>query len=463
MSCALRLVAAIGHEPSVRPAPFSAGSLTEAARLEAPGGVYAVFSTWHGRRVVRLGHHLDRLRDSAHRLGIDSFELSADLLRREVCLVMDEAGIAEGKVRLSVHPDDPRSVLVAIEPYPGPPVYEREHGVACMTRARSARDNPLAKQTDWLKTRDTFTADGVYEWLLTDSRDRVLEGSSSNFYAIVDDPAGGALLQTAGDGVLSGIARSIVLEVASSEVPVSLVPVRTDRLASLREAFMSSSTRGIVPIVRIDGRDVGNGVPGPITRRLMHRYDERALELAEPLCTAVGVGAGRAGATDDQQTRLVQALDQARAEAEEQAQEAEALRMAGAIVASTLDVDRTVQLVLDQALNVVPYDTATVQLLRGNELEVIGGNGWDDLSAIVGLRIPCPGNNPHSAAIEHRSPTVYGDLMREFPAFTSIGGTTISSWLGIPLIVHDEVIGLLALDSTSIDFFTAKQIRLAAA
>ncbi len=158
-----------------------------------------------------------------------------------------------------------------------------------------------------------------------------------------------------------------------------------------------------------------------------------------------------------------EALERAKADAEEQAQEAETLRTAGAIVASTLEVEQTVGLVLDQALNVVPYDTATVQLLRSDALEVIGGNGWEDMDAIRGLRIPCPGDSPHSRAIETRNAVVLRDVAEEFPQFSNISGTEIRSWLGIPLIVHGEVIGLLAFDSALPDFFTAKHVRLAAA
>lgn len=156
-------------------------------------------------------------------------------------------------------------------------------------------------------------------------------------------------------------------------------------------------------------------------------------------------------------------LERATAEAVEQAQEAETLRMAGAIVASTLEIERTVQLVLDQALNVVPYDTASVQLLREDALEVIGGNGWEDLDAIRGLRIPFPGDNPHTRAIEMRNPMNVADVADTFPSFANISGTPIRSWLGVPLIVHGEVIGLLALDSASPGFFTGKHVRLATA
>jgi diguanylate cyclase (GGDEF)-like protein/PAS domain S-box-containing protein len=161
--------------------------------------------------------------------------------------------------------------------------------------------------------------------------------------------------------------------------------------------------------------------------------------------------------------RAEEALERAKAEAEEQAQEAETLRTAGAIMASTLEVERTVQLVLDQALNVVPYDTATVQLLRRDALEVIGGSGWDDIDAIRGLRIPYPGDNPQTLSIKRRNAVVIGDVAEEFPRFANISGNEIRSWLGIPLIVHGDVIGLMGFDSASPNFFTSKHVRMASA
>ncbi len=167
---------------------------------------------------------------------------------------------------------------------------------------------------------------------------------------------------------------------------------------------------------------------------------------------------------DITERRVIEAaLEQAKAEAEAQAQEAETLRMAGAIVASTLEIEKAVQLVLDQALQVVSYDTASVLLLRDMALEVVGGSGWDDIDAVKGLRIPVPGENPHSKALEHGHPFVVNDVAEDFPQYSNISGTEIRGWLGVPLIVHGETLGLLAMDSTQPGFFTPKHIRLSTA
>lgn len=160
---------------------------------------------------------------------------------------------------------------------------------------------------------------------------------------------------------------------------------------------------------------------------------------------------------------MEQALARAKAEAEQQAQEAETLRMAGAIVTSTLEVGKTVQLVLEQAQNVVSYDTATVQLLRNDGLEVIGGAGWDDLDAIIGVRVPFPGDSPHSAAMEANRTVQVRDMTAEYPEYANIAGTPVRSWIGVPLLVHGERMGLITMDSARPDFFTAKDVRLATA
>lgn len=281
----------------MKPVPDTGDSLQDAARLERPGGVYAAFGAWHGRRVVKLSDHFDRLQDSARRVG---FDLSIDrrLVCAELCEIMERAGLDGARIRLSAHPDDLAALpaaplLVAMEPYIGPPATVRERGVSCRTVAHTARANPRAKQTSWLAGRARFRGDPdnePYEWLLLDDEDRILEGASSNFYAIrsVGDQA---VLQTAEEGVLAGISRSIVLDIAPGLVRPEFKAVPRTEVAQIAEAFITSASRGIVPVVEIDGMPISGGVPGAITRALMARYDHRAEELEEPLCSPPTGGA----------------------------------------------------------------------------------------------------------------------------------------------------------------------------
>jgi branched-subunit amino acid aminotransferase/4-amino-4-deoxychorismate lyase len=117
------------------------------------------------------------------------------------------------------------------------------------------------------------------EYLLVDGSGNVLEGTRTNFYAITQEP----VLRTAGEGVLRGIARSIVLEIAPSLLRIDLSPPRLADTPELDEAFVTSSSRGIVPLVQINGAPVASGTPGPLTAKLIEMYDRRARELEEPL------------------------------------------------------------------------------------------------------------------------------------------------------------------------------------
>jgi branched-chain amino acid aminotransferase len=211
-----------------------------------------------------------------------SLQFDRSQLGRELRQAIEESGYDEVKMRIGTASGLDHFV-VTMEPSPGVLTDERENGVSCVTVRHTARSSPRAKQTGWLTTRKSFPRSqptSAYEYLLVDHDDRILEGSSSNFYAILGEPP---VLRTAGEQVLGGIARSIVLEIAPPVVQVELTAIDRSQLPEARETFLTSATRGIIPIVQVDRRPVGTGNPGPITRGLMQLYDRRAEELEESL------------------------------------------------------------------------------------------------------------------------------------------------------------------------------------
>ena len=144
------------------------------------------------------------------------------------------------------------------------------------------------------------------------------------------------------------------------------------------------------------------------------------------------------------------------------ATEAETLRRAAKAVATELDLFRTVRAVLEQAGEVVPFDTAAVELLRDGALEIIDGIGWINREDIVGSRIPVPADNPHTEAIVQQRPVLIRNTNGRFSGFFETGhAVNARSWMGLPLVVHGSVLGLLALKSHTADFFTANHLRLA--
>lgn len=149
--------------------------------------------------------------------------------------------------------------------------------------------------------------------------------------------------------------------------------------------------------------------------------------------------------------------------AQRHAQEAETLRQAGAVVASSLRQDEAIERILVQLERVVAYDNASVQLLSDGYLEIVGGRGWPDPSAVIGMRFPIPGDNPNTVVIQQRRPNILGDAPSVYAAFREGTHAHIHSFLGVPLIVGDQVIGMLAVDNINPNFYTSEHARLVGA
>jgi branched-chain amino acid aminotransferase len=141
------------------------------------------------------------------------------------------------------------------------------------------RSNPHAKDTRFIATAGAAYArlpPGAHEGLLVTEGGEILEGLSSNFFCVA-----GGVLRTEAGRVLEGVTRLQVLELARGLAPVSFAPARTDEVSSLAEAFLTSASRGLLPVTRIDDTAVGDGAPGPVTLELMRRFEELTDREAE--------------------------------------------------------------------------------------------------------------------------------------------------------------------------------------
>ena len=115
---------------------------------------------------------------------------------------------------------------------------------------------------------------------MLDSAGRILEGTGTNFWAVRE-----GVVYTAGEGVLEGITREILLQlVAELDIPLRLEAVSSADIATLDEAALSGSSRALLPVVSIAGQTVGDGRPGPVTRRILAAYNAF---VAENVRTAI--------------------------------------------------------------------------------------------------------------------------------------------------------------------------------
>ena len=143
---------------------------------------------------------------------------------------------------------------------------------------------------------------------------------------------------------------------------------------------------------------------------------------------------------------------------------AETLFRAGTAVAATLDREEAIERILEQLAHVVPYDSASVQLLREDYLEIVGGRAGPGQKSVVGTRFPVPGDNPNTNVIQQRRPCILGDAPAAYAeAFRERIHSHIRSWLGVPLVIQDQVIGMLTVDSVQPDYFTSDHARLVTA
>jgi diguanylate cyclase (GGDEF)-like protein/PAS domain S-box-containing protein len=148
--------------------------------------------------------------------------------------------------------------------------------------------------------------------------------------------------------------------------------------------------------------------------------------------------------------------------ARRQAQEAETLRQAAAAVTSSLNVEAVIERILDELQKVIPYDSASIQLLKDGALEIVGGRGWEDPQQVLGFRFPLDGSNPNTVVIQTLEPLLLRDTSF-YPAFKNPPHHRIRSWLGVPLLAHGRALGLLAVDSQREDFFTLEHVQLVSA
>jgi branched-subunit amino acid aminotransferase/4-amino-4-deoxychorismate lyase len=255
-------------------------------------GVYTVLRTFEHNKFLKLADHLRRLEQSMALLGRE-VRLDRQALRQalhEVCMAY---GHPEARVRVDVlEGEAPRlpagcRQLIALAPFVPLPEACYEEGVRVGLAPRLKRRHPRAKSTDFIlaRRRHTRTGGETFDDLLLDGEGRILEGSTSNFYAVR-----GGVVWTADEGVLEGITRGIVLQlVAEGGIPLRLEAVPLAEIARFEEAFLSSSSRGLVPVVDVDGRLIGDGAPGPVTRRLMAAYERFVARAIRP---AVADGPG---------------------------------------------------------------------------------------------------------------------------------------------------------------------------
>lgn len=242
-----------------------------------PVGVYSVFRTYEHNKFLCLKDHLARVEQSMSVLNW-SYRLDRSSLRQVLHEVCTASPFVESRVRLDILPEPAHRLgtnsraLMALEPLVPVPARFYEQGVKVGFAPGLVRERPLAKTADFAIKRRAYPLgydSQPYERLLVSKDGHILEGTGSNFYGVID-----GVVWTAGDGVLEGIARKVILSLLPDlDIPLRLQAVHLSDIPRLDEAGMSSSSRALIPIVQIGDQEVANGRPGPLCKRILDAYN----------------------------------------------------------------------------------------------------------------------------------------------------------------------------------------------
>jgi len=147
-------------------------------------------------------------------------------------------------------------------------------------------------------------------------------------------------------------------------------------------------------------------------------------------------------------------------------QEAETLRETALALTTSLDRNQVIKRILIQLRQVVPYDSASVQLLHDGHLEIIGGHGFPNLEELLGVTFDLAAeDNPNREVMRTRAFLILEDAPAAYVEFSRgpHAKAAIRSWLGVPMLVGDQPIGMIALDKREPGFYTEEHARLAQA
>jgi branched-chain amino acid aminotransferase len=246
----------------------------------------------YGEHVFRLAAHLERARAGAEELGFDPgpTDRLAEAVRATAAANHAAFDGADSALRLTISAGliDPES------PIPGrgvgpPTVVVTSHPLAASAKEATAVTVPLARELPHVKAVSYLVAVtakrrarelGADEALLTDGQGHVLEGATSNVFAVVD---GTLITPPTAAGLLAGVTRAVVLELADQlGVPSEERPLALEELLRADEAFLTSTTRELVALTEVDGRAIGTSSAGELLGRLRGAYTaEVARERAE--------------------------------------------------------------------------------------------------------------------------------------------------------------------------------------
>jgi branched-chain amino acid aminotransferase len=262
-------------------------------------GVYETLRTYHQRPFL-MDRHLKRLRNSAGMMAL-GVPMTDTQLEDRVAETVARATpawpagtewyirilLTRGIGELSYDPaaTPTPSIVIIVKPHVDPPQELYANGVrtivSSIVRNHPGTVNPMIKSNNLMNNALAMQEGvrrGAFEVIMRNYRGDLTECSMSNLFVVKN---GSALTPPLSAGLLPGITRAFVFEIGSTAgVAVQEATLRDDDLYSADEAFLTGTTREIMPITEVDGQPIGTGMPGPITKKLHAEFKKRVAQQA---------------------------------------------------------------------------------------------------------------------------------------------------------------------------------------
>src|SRR3954463_3256456 len=255
-------------------------------------GIYETLRTYNGRLFL-YDRHMRRLRNSAQFIDLElpfaDDEIAAHIRDTIAAATLDKQdayvrllvtrGVGELTYDLKATPKPSWVIIVKPLPSPAPELYEKGVSVALVDVVRNHPQsvNPMIKSNNLMNSAmaaQEALKRGGFEAVMRNYRGELTECTQSNLFIVKNRTALTPPLEC---GLLPGITREFLFEIGPEiKVDVREQVLHDDDLFSADEAFLTSTTRELLPIVAVDERTIGNGVPGPVTQALLKAFREPA-------------------------------------------------------------------------------------------------------------------------------------------------------------------------------------------
>ncbi|HUW65806.1 MAG TPA: branched-chain-amino-acid transaminase [Spirochaetia bacterium] len=260
-------------------------------------GVFEGIRAYAGR-VFKLAEHIDRFYQSAH-----SIMLNLGLTREEMTKVVVDTcranGILDGYIRLVATRGrgdlglDPRKcpqatvfcIAASIQLYPAE-LYEKGMAIVTVPTRRNIPEacNPRVKSLNYLNNimaKIEANLAGVAEAVMLSADGYVAEATGDNIFIV---KKGVLYTPPASIGILEGITRATVMELSGEKgLTVSESLFTRHDIFIADECFLTGTAAELIPVTAVDGRTIGDGRPGPVTRDLMTRYRDLTRAQGQPI------------------------------------------------------------------------------------------------------------------------------------------------------------------------------------